>query len=332
MMSCDMISVFAIYIIIMKKIVVFGECMLEFAPLAAQQYQRGIAGDVYNTSVYLQRLATGLAQVSLLSAVGRDAVSDNMVSQFQVEQISTDYVYRHPEQTVGAYLIDIDSAGERSFTYWRGQAAARETFALVSDEQLSQLIERTDLFYFSGISIAILAKNDRERFWLFVERLAALGKQIVFDTNFRPQLWPDKALAQQAFQRALRVSTTVFAGVEDLEQLAMGNCFNSVAMSLNDFAIDELVIKHGEHGVRVIQDEKSQFIAIEPVANVVDTTSAGDSFNAGYLYARLVGSNITLSVSYASLLAAHVIQHRGAIIAAEEFAPIQVSLNTLMQS
>ncbi|WP_181901516.1 sugar kinase [Thalassotalea euphylliae] len=315
----------------MKKIVVFGECMLEFAPMASQQYQRGIAGDVYNTSVYLQRLATELAQVSLLTALGRDAVSYNMLSQFQAEQLNTDYVYRHPARTVGAYLIDVDSEGERSFTYWRGQAAARETFALVSDKQLSQLIEHTDIFYFSGISIAILAQSDRERFWQFVEQLAAAGKQIVFDTNFRPQLWPDKVLAQQAFQRALKLSTTVFAGVEDLEQLAMGECFNSVAMSLKDYAIDELVIKHGEHGVQVIEGEKSQFIAIEPVANIVDTTSAGDSFNAGYLYARLAGSSASSSVNFASLLASHVIQHRGAIIATEDFAPIQASLNTLMQ-
>lgn len=313
----------------MKKIVVFGECMLEFAPVDASQYMKGIAGDVYNTSVYLKRLSDDLADVSMLTAIGEDRISKDMLKQFEAESINTNQVYYHPNKTLGCYMIDIDDKGERSFTYWRSNAAARDTFSLLSEQQRESLIQGTDIFYFSGISLAIINDNDRDHFWRFVEQLSNAGKQVVFDTNFRPRLWQDPEFAKQEFERALTFSNLVFAGVEDLELLAMGECFATVSARLANFDIEELVIKHGEHGVQVQLAEQTEFIAITPVKEVIDTTSAGDSFNAGYIYARLLDQPQKQAVELASALAAEVIQHRGAIIAKEQFTTVKNKL-TLM--
>lgn len=311
----------------MKKIVLFGECMLEFAPVETSQYSKGVAGDVYNTAVYLKRLSDKLADVSMLTAVGTDGVSKGMIKQFEDENINTSQVHYHQNKTVGCYMIDIDDNGERSFTYWRSDAAARDTFALLDKQQQQSLIQDTEVFYFSGISLAIINDTERAHFWHFVEQLAKAGKQVVFDTNYRPKLWRDQAVARAEFERALTYSNLVFAGVEDLELLDLGHCFSSVAEQLSRFAIKELVIKHGEHGVKAQLDQHIEFIPITPVEKVVDTTSAGDSFNAGYLYAKLIGQSQKQAVELASILAAQVIQHKGAIIPTDKFAEIK---NTLM--
>jgi 2-dehydro-3-deoxygluconokinase len=71
----------------------------------------------------------------------------------------------------------------------------------------------------------------------------------------------------------------------------------------------------GEKGSIVSRDFSLQRIPTDSI-NIVDTTSAGDSFNAGYISARLGGKTPAESADQGNLLAAVVIQHRGAVIAA----------------
>jgi 2-dehydro-3-deoxygluconokinase len=47
---------------------------------------------------------------------------------------------------------------------------------------------------------------------------------------------------------------------------------------------------------------------------IVDTTAAGDSFNAAYLYARFSGADPAAAIVQASGVAAKVIAVRGALV------------------
>jgi 2-dehydro-3-deoxygluconokinase len=57
-----------------------------------------------------------------------------------------------------------------------------------------------------------------------------------------------------------------------------------------------------------------QAIAVPTIVTPVDTTAAGDSFNGGYLAARLAGAPPERSALTGHALAGTVIQHRGAIV------------------
>jgi 2-dehydro-3-deoxygluconokinase len=58
-------------------------------------------------------------------------------------------------------------------------------------------------------------------------------------------------------------------------------------------------------------------IPTQEVEQVVDTTAAGDSFAAGYLSRRLCGNNAENAATFGNVLAAKVIQYRGALIPLE---------------
>jgi len=308
-----------------------GECMVEFSPEVKEgSFKQSFAGDVYNTAVYLKRLLKETIEVSFLTAVGNDVMSERMVDDFLSHRIDTCFVKRVNDRQPGAYLIQTSDQGERSFVYWRDTSAAKMTISQLSEEDKSKLINQCDLFYFSGISIAILNQNERETFWQLVNDLRNAGAQIVFDSNFRSRLWHSHDDAKQQFEQAFSLSDIVFAGVEDFSLLYQLNTFAALDNFFNDYLIAELIIKNGADGVFYRSATEQFIVDIAPVTNVIDTTSAGDSFNSAFINARIKQSSATAAIKQGCLLSACIIQHKGAIIDKQlfnEFIATQHNVN-----
>jgi 2-dehydro-3-deoxygluconokinase len=80
------------------------------------------------------------------------------------------------------------------------------------------------------------------------------------------------------------------------------------------FGVAEIVVKNGQNSALVAAGGEREFIPVPEVVAPVDTTAAGDSFNAAYLAARLCGEGPAAAAGAAHRLAAEKIQHRGAIM------------------
>jgi len=78
--------------------------------------------------------------------------------------------------------------------------------------------------------------------------------------------------------------------------------------------ISEVAVKNGPNNALVAMGGKREYIAPPEVVVPVDTTAAGDSFNAGYLAARLNGQKPNDAAIAGQRLAGEVIRHRGAIM------------------
>jgi 2-dehydro-3-deoxygluconokinase len=298
----------------MQNVVVMGECMVEFSLNARNNYKQSFAGDVYNTAVYLKRLQQGASNVAFFTAIGNDIMSDGLLGELTENGISTTLVKRVNDRQLGSYLIQTTDEGERSFVYWRDNSAAKVAMSQLNDDEQNKLIEQCDLFYFSGISIAILDEKDRNNFWLFVKKLRSSGTRIVFDSNYRSILWLDEDDTKQQFSNAFEQSDIVFAGIEDFFLLYQLNSFAELDSFFNDYSVAELIIKNGADGVFYCSPAEQFTVDIDQVENVIDTTSAGDAFNSGFLSAKMNGFTAIDAIKQACHLSACVIQHKGAII------------------
>jgi 2-dehydro-3-deoxygluconokinase len=303
----------------MKTIVIMGESMLELSRADVDLWQQSYAGDVHSLAVYLKRCAGEFAAVTFMSAVGTDALSQNLLSALEAETVNTALVYRHPSKQLGLYMINTSPSGERSFQYWRNDSAARQMMQLHSSSFSPNSFTRPDQVFFSGITLAILDKNTRADFWNFIDWLKAEGTQIIFDPNYREKLWSSPEDARAQYDLAFKASNLLLPGVDDFHQLYNLHTSAAVCDFLMPYNIDEIIIKNGAESV-IYQSSTEQFsVPIIPVAQVVDTTAAGDSFNGSYLAARARGLNTKDAILFASKISALVIQHRGAILNKELF-------------
>lgn len=296
----------------MTRIVSIGECMIEMAPIGADEsYNLGFAGDTMNTAWYLRRLLPGSDRVEYLTAIGTDTASDQMLAFLQDAGLGTDHIARRADRTVGLYMIQLQD-GERSFSYWRGQSAAR---TLASDETaLTLALEGADMVYFSGITMAILPPEDRARLLAVLAAFRARGGMVVFDPNLRPKLWTSPAEMTEAITQAAGISSTVLPSHED-EAAWFGDAdLAATAARYAASGVQCVVVKNG--GGQMLVSVKGEVSLHEPEAipKIVDTTAAGDSFNAGYLAAILQGQSTAQAVRAGAALAGKVIQARGALV------------------
>jgi 2-dehydro-3-deoxygluconokinase len=301
----------------MSSVVAFGECMLELQGEAFGRMQQTYGGDTLNTAVYLARCgaARGL-RVDYATALGDDGLSDGLLQRWQADGLGTGLVRRLPGRLPGLYLIEVDAAGERRFSYWRDQAAARDYFdAPVGSTPLEQQAGRIDALYLSGISLAILPPAGRERLAMLAQALRARGAQVVFDNNYRPRLWPDVGQARAWFSRFTQLASMALMTLDD--EMALWGQPDAAAQLQATLAgpAPELVVKRGALPTLLrLAGQPLQAVPTEPVARVVDTTAAGDSFAGAYLAARLGGATPEQAAVAGNRLAARVVQHRGALI------------------
>ncbi|WP_028115959.1 sugar kinase [Ferrimonas senticii] len=301
-----------------QRVALIGECMIELSQAESGLLRQGFGGDTLNTAVYLARL-TNPQQVAChyVTALGTDRFSEQMLSQWRAEGIDCSYVLQLPHKLPGLYNINVDQEGERSFYYWRENSAARELLCCQGSEQLLAQLQQFDLLYLSGISVAILDDGSRERLYQALADARSRGAQVVFDSNYRPTLWQSVAQTKQHYQRLLSHCDIALLTFEDEQLLYADDTPESVFSRYHGLGVSEVVLKRGAADCLISDGHSVAAVAARRVAKVVDTTSAGDSFNAGYLAVRLAGGSAVEAAHYAHQVAAAVIQYPGALIPTE---------------
>jgi 2-dehydro-3-deoxygluconokinase len=291
-----------------------GECMIELRHRDDHTLALGAGGDTLNCAVYLARLmAQRGVRVDYVTALGDDPYSDAMLAQWQAERINTEHVLRVPGKLPGLYMIRTDPQGERTFYYWRAEAAARQMLAGERAGVLTAALAGYDMLYVSGITVSILDEMQRASLAKLLTAARGRGAQVAFDGNFRPRGWPDRAAARRWFETMLGHATIALPTFDD-EQMLFGDTDPAATIArLTGYGVREVVVKLGRDGVLLGADGKTERVATAPV-EAVDTTAAGDSFNGAYLAARLLGKPPRTAAEAGNRLAGAKVRYPGALM------------------
>jgi 2-dehydro-3-deoxygluconokinase len=295
-----------------SRVVSVGEVLIELTRGSDGRFAIGCGGDVFNTSVYLARAGVNVA---FASAVGSDAYSEAILALAAAEGISRDLILRAPGRLPGLSLVDANAAGTERAHYWREGAPARDLFELADWNRIPESMMAAKLVYFSGITLSLYSNVGLGRFLAIVELARQNGAKIAFDANFRPRNWKgDLTRTRTVFMEALKRVDIALPTYDDEAVLWGDPSPEATVERLQAFGIGEIVVKNGPNSALVASGGTSEFIPVPEVVVPVDTMAAGDSFNAGYIAARLAGEGPSAAAGVAHRLAGQVIRHRGAIM------------------
>ncbi|MES2675547.1 MAG: sugar kinase [Pseudomonadota bacterium] len=313
----------------MVHIAAIGEVMVELAPFpisvsdknnsvnnfsvnSSEIMALSFAGDTYNTSVYMSRL--GL-KTDYVTNLGEDPYSQQIMQRIASENIGTGMIQTLAGRSPGLYIIRNTPDGEREFFYWRKEAPARDLFAThEASENLFQKLRLCDCVYLSGITLAIIGEQSRKHLIDVLARLRTLGVTIAFDSNYRPRLWSNPQEAQHAMLAIMQHTDIALLTLDDELLLWGDDTIEGCKARYENCALRELILKRGAEDAVLITANSQIHVPVPPVANVIDTTGAGDTFNAGYLAARLQNASMEDAAKQGIGCAGIIIRYRGAII------------------
>lgn len=234
-------------------------------------------GGVYNTAITLKRL--GLS-IGLISDLGTDTFSELISATLHAEGISDRYIRYHngPLPTVTAVL---SFPSDRAFVSYMEKQSDRESFFAPVTKDTVKLV------HLPGLKEIF---NSRD----LLAQAKAEGVPITADCQWHPDLIQTPEIWD--FLRLIDIFLP-----NDKEAMMLTRT-SSVQEALDKLAeiTPCVIIKMGNQGAIGRTATETVHLPALPV-ETVDSTGAGDSFNAGFLYAYLQGYDLRTMLAYGNI-------------------------------
>lgn len=275
---------------LVEDVVVWLDEPLEIGTDAAGSIIRTRGGSAANVASAAARL--GRVTVRYLGCVGPDPAGDGLVSGLRAAGV--DVCVQRRGRT-GTILVLVEPGGERSMVPDRSAALLLET---IDDAWLDGLaILHVPAYGFCGepLSTTVLdaLRRARERGIATSIDASSVGALRGYGRDrvraLLADLAPDHLLAN--------ADEADFLGVEEPGYLPYTT----------------VVVKHGAQPTVAIVDGRRVEVPVTPVAEVRDTTGAGDAFAAGYLSAVIDGADVQAACDAGNALAATALGCPGAL-------------------
>jgi len=292
----------------MSEVVTLGECLIAFVattpgPLSeAAVFERFVAGAEANVAVGLARLGH---TVTFVGRVGADGFGDAIRRRLLGEGVACADLTTDADGTTALMFRERRVLGPAHVVYARRDSAgSRLSVADVERADAGGAFDGIRWLHLTGITPALSA-DARAATARAIDLARAAGATVSLDLNLRRRLWPDEAAAPVL--RALAARSDVLFGSPDELAVVTGLRADEDPATLARAAVDLgpalTVVKLGADGALALDREVPELPVTRsgislPV--VVDPVGAGDAFCAGFIAARLDGTDLAAALEVAN--------------------------------
>jgi ribokinase len=252
-------------------------------------------GSAANTIVGLSRL--GL-KTSFIGKTGDDEEGKILIDDFRNEGVDTSAIIRAKGRS-GAAMIFVDEGGSRAILVDPG---VNDTIKL--EEVRTSILKNAGVLHLTSF----ICKNGLESFDS-QKSVVKLAKELKFHVTFDPGL----IYVEKGFKELEDIikTTTVFLPNKSEIELLMNMDYRDGSREIISMGCKIVAVKLGREGCFITDGEKEYFIDAFDV-KPVDTTGAGDAFNAGFIYGFLKGYPLKTCGMLGNFVASKNIQRVGA--------------------
>ena len=287
-----------------------GEAMIEISNIKNSLYNQSFAGDTLNFCNYLDKKKLN---AFFLSAIGKSEINQSLLNFVRSKKISTKYIKQINQFEVGLYLIKNKDNGEKQFFYWRDESAAKQYFNNIDFTNLYKELKNFDYIYFSGITLSIIHISKLNNFIKLLKLLKSKKIKIVFDFNIRPSRWNKKNL-NIFLDSVLKFVDICFLSGEDMHYWKNKNNIKSYEQIVRKYKLKHSIFRKNAKFTYVFLNKTRYVFKNKLLKTVVDTSGAGDGFNAAYLSNFIVNNDPVLALKAGSSLGSKIVMKKGAIV------------------
>ena len=287
-----------------------GEAMIEISNIKNSLYNQSFAGDTLNFCNYLDKKKLN---AFFLSAIGKSEINQSLLDFVKSKNISTKYIKQINQFEVGLYLIKNKDNGEKQFFYWRDESAAKQYFNNIDFLNLYKELKNFDYIYFSGITLSIIHISKLNNFIKLLKLLKNKKIKIVFDFNIRPSRWNKKNL-NIFLDSVLKFVDICFLSGEDMNYWKNKNNIKSYEQIVRKYKLKHSIFRKNAKFTYVFLNKTRYVFRNKLLKKVVDTSGAGDGFNAAYLSNFIVNNDPVLALKAGSSLGSKIVMKKGAIV------------------
>lgn len=261
-------------------LVSLGESLIDFTPagvneLGMQLFSRNPGGAPANVLAMYAKLG---GTTAFIGKVGQDAFGRFLLETMQSAGIDVSGVRQDAHVPTTLAFVQLDAAGERSFSFYRKPGA---DVMLQPSEVSTALVGGCSVFHFGGVSLT--DEPCRSATLEAAKAARAAGALISYDPNYRPFLWPQKAQAAEQLRAALPLADLVKVSQEEMTLLTGETSLPAGAKALCEQGPAVAVITLGPKGAFYHTAQGGELLATYAAATV-DTTGAGDAFWGALLW------------------------------------------------
>ncbi|MCF2142937.1 MAG: carbohydrate kinase [Candidatus Heimdallarchaeota archaeon] len=300
----------------MKYIGSIGEVLIDFIAQEKQQkesvstFLKLPGGAPANFAVGIARLG---AKVRFFGKVSDDPFGQFLAKKLAEEGVGIENLVtaKNGEKTSLAFVF-LNASGERSFLFYRENVAD----TALAPEELDPLLFE-DLQYLHFGTISLLSEPSKSATFKAIDYCKKNGGTICFDPNLRKDLFRNEEEFRAILNTALQTVDILYPSEEELAFI-LGQKLppqEAILEIMAKYPLKIVALKLGKEGC--LLKSRDGFLATIPSFEVpvVDTTGAGDGFNAGFIFGLSQGMSLEEAGILGNAVGALVIGKKGAMTA-----------------